>query len=100
VSFEVSPKSVKPGDHYAVKVFLMNDGGKDISIDALNVAMVADGKRSARAMPPKARSVAPKSRALVVELPGVWQDGLGTWALEVAVTSKRQDRYTNTLNWK
>lgn len=100
VDFEVSPKSVKPGDRYAVKVFLVNDGGKDIAIDALNVAMVADGKRSARAMPSKARSVAPKSRALLAELPGVWQDGVATWALEVAVTSRRQDRYTNTLNWK
>ena len=100
VDFEVSPRSVKPGDRYAVKVFLVNDGGKDIAIDAFNVAMVADGKRSARAMLSKARSVAPKSRALLAELPGVWQDGLATWALEVAVTSKRQDRYTNTLNWK
>jgi hypothetical protein len=100
VDFEVSPPSVKAGDSYAVRVFLVNDGGKAIAIDALNVAMVADGRRSARAMPPRARSVAPKERALLAELPGVWQDGLASWALEVAVTSKRQDRYTNTLNWK
>ena len=100
VDFEVSPRTVKAGDSYAIKVFLVNDGAKDIAVDALNVAMVADGKRSARAMPSKARSVAPRTRALLAELPGVWQDGLGTWALEVAVTSKRQDRYTNTLNWK
>jgi hypothetical protein len=100
VDFEVDPRAVKPGDRYAVKVYLVNDGGKPIAIDGLSVAMVADGKRSARAMPPRARSVAPKERALLAELPGVWQDGLATWALEVAVTSKRQDRYSNTLNWK
>ena len=100
VDFEVNPSAVKAGDAYAVKVYLVNDGGKAIAVDALSVAMVADGKRSARAMPPRARNVAPKERALLAELPGVWQDGLGTWALEVAVTSKRQDRYTNTLNWK
>jgi len=100
VDFEVSPPSVKAGDSYAVRVFLVNDGGKAIAIDALNVAMVADGRRSSRAMPARALSVAPKERALLAELPGVWQDGLGSWALEVAVTSKRQDRYTNTLNWK
>jgi hypothetical protein len=100
VDFEVSPPSVKAGDSYAVRVFLVNDGGKAIAIDALNVAMVADGRRSSRTMPPRARNVAPRERALLAELPGVWQDGLGSWALEVAVTSKRQDRYTNTLNWK
>jgi hypothetical protein len=100
VDFEVNPQAVKAGDTYAVKVFLVNDGGKPIAIDGLSVALVADGKRSARAMPPRARNVAPKERALLAELPGVWQDGLGTWALEVAVTSKRQDRYSNTLNWK
>src|SRR5688572_11282814 len=100
VDFEVNPSAVKAGDAYAVKVYLVNDGGKPIAIDGLSVAMVADGKRSARAMPPRARNVAPKERALLAELPGVWQDGLGTWALEVAITSKRQDRYSNTLNWK
>ncbi|HVR70933.1 MAG TPA: hypothetical protein VMT87_08815 [Vicinamibacteria bacterium] len=100
VDFEVSPPQVKAGDRYAVKVFLVNDGGKPIAIDGLNVAMVADGRRSARDMPPRARNVAPRERALLAELPGVWQDGLDSWALEVAVTSKRQDRYTNTLNWK
>jgi hypothetical protein len=100
VDFEVTPASVKAGDSYAVRVFLVNDGGKPIAIDALNVAMVTDGRRSARAMPAPPRSVAPRERALLAEIPGVWQDGVGTWALEVAVTSKRQDRYTNTLNWK
>jgi hypothetical protein len=100
VDFEVSPASVKAGDTYAVKVFLVNDGGKPIAIDALKVALVADGRRSARDMPPRARNVAPRERALLAELPGVWQDGLASWALEVAVTSKRQDRYSNTLNWK
>jgi hypothetical protein len=100
VDFELSPTSVKAGDRYAVRVFLVNDGGKPIAIDGLKVAMVADGRRSARDMPPRARNVAPRERALLAELPGVWQDGLDSWALEVAVTSKRQDRYTNTLNWK
>ena len=100
VDFEVSPASVKAGDRYAVRVFLVNDGGKPIAIDGLKVAMVADGRRSARDMPPRSRNVAPRERALLAELPGVWQDGVANWALEVAVTSKRQDRYTNTLNWK
>ena len=98
LDFEVSPQPVKPGEAYAVKVYLVNDGGKPIAVEGLNVAMMTDGRRSARTMPPRARSVAPKERALLAELPGVWQDG--SWALEVAVTSKRQDRYTNTLNWK
>ena len=96
----MTPASVKAGDSYAVRVFLVNDGGKAIAIDAMNVAMVADGKRSARDMPPRSRSVGPRERALLAELPGVWQDGVATWALEVAIVSKRQDRYSNTLNWK
>jgi hypothetical protein len=48
-------------------------------------------------MPPRARNVAPGERVLLTELPGVWPDGVASWALEVAVTSKRQDRYTNTM---
>jgi hypothetical protein len=100
VDFEFTPASVKAGDSYAVRVFLVNDGGKPIAIDALSVAMVTDGRRSSLAVPPRSRNVAPRERALLTELPGVWKEGVASWALEVAVTSKRQDRYTNTLNWK
>jgi hypothetical protein len=100
VDFEVTPASVKAGDSYSVRVFLTNDGGKPIAVDALKVAMVTDGRRSALDVPPRSRNVAPRERALLYELPGVWKDGIATWALEVAVVSKRQDRYTNTLNWK
>ena len=100
LEFEVTPTSVKAGDSYSVRVFLTNDGGKPIAVDALKVAMVTDGRRSSLDLSPRSRNVAPRERALLYELPGVWKDGIATWALEVAVVSKRQDRYTNTLNWK
>ena len=100
IAFEVSPARVRGGDRYAVKVFLINDGKKAIAIQEMKVALTTDGKRAARNLPPRARQIAPRQRALVAELPGVWKEGLASWALEVVVTSKRQDQYRNILDWK
>jgi hypothetical protein len=96
----MEPPKVKPGDPFAVKVFLHNDGKKPIEVDDLKVSMLVDGKRSTRPLAPKVKEVAPRDRGLIEELPGIWKAGLNEWEVEVAVTSKAQDVYRNRLSWK
>jgi hypothetical protein len=94
---EMTPEEVRPGESYAVRIFLANDGRKTIQVDSLNVAVVADGKRTARGLAPRTREIAPRERVLLAELPGVWREGLETWSVEVNATSTRQDSYRNHL---
>jgi len=96
----MEPPRVKPGEPYAVKVFLKNDGRKPIEVGDMKVSMIVDGKSSSRPLPPKARQVGPQQRALLEELPGIWRAGVNDWAVEAVVTSKTQDVYRNRLTWK
>jgi hypothetical protein len=94
---EMTPEEVRPGESYAVRIFLANDGRKTIQLNSLNVAVVADGKRSARGLSPRTREIAPRERVLLAELPGVWKEGLESWSVEVNATSNKQDSYRNHL---
>lgn len=97
LDLEMTPGEVRPGESYAVRIFLANEGRKTIQLSSMNVAVVADGKRNARAMIPRVREIAPRERVLLAELPGVWREGLESWAVEVNATSSRQDSYRNDL---
>jgi hypothetical protein len=97
LDIEMTPEEVRPGESYAVRIFLANEGRKSIQLNALNVAVVADGRRNARSMAPRTRDIAPRERVLITELPGVWREGLESWAVEVNATSTRQDSYRNAL---
>jgi hypothetical protein len=100
VDLEVEPKQLMPGQPYAVKVFLKNQGRRPIKIDELKISMIVDGKWSTRPLPPKTKEVQPNQRGLLEELPGIWKDNIQTWAVEVVVTSSGQDVYKNRLSWQ
>jgi hypothetical protein len=96
----VEPARITPGQPYAVKVFLKNHGTRPIKVDELKVSVIVDGKWSTRPLPPKVKEVKPSERGLLEELPGVWKDGIKSWAVEVIVTSAGQDVYKNRLTWQ
>jgi hypothetical protein len=101
VELEVIPARVKPGDPYNIHVSLLNeDGKKEIGIQELKVSMLADGKWTSVRVTPLAHDVPPHKKQLVAELPGIWKNGLDSWALEVTITSKRMDVYKNRLTWR
>ena len=99
IEFEISPETVKAGDGYQVRVYLVNDGKKAIRLEKMTVSVESDGQRSSRDFPPRSQAVAVHERALLAELPGVWKDA-ASWNVDVAVTSKRQDVYRNQFTWK
>jgi len=100
IEFEVSPRSVKPGDNYTARAFLTNDGKKSFKIGALTVTTTANGSKSGGAASPPVKEVQPQQRVALQEVPGVWQEGTTSWNLEVAVVSDRGDTFKNTVTWR
>jgi len=100
IEFDVAPTKVKPGDRFTIRVFLRNTGKKDIKIKEMNVSRAVNGLRTAISPMPRAKEVAPRSRTLLDEMPGVWVADTSTWTLDVAVVSSRGDTYQNQLVWK
>jgi hypothetical protein len=96
----MDPKTVRPGADYTVRVYFANDGGKDIPVQEMKVSTVENGQSASRALTPRARNVKPKERVLLGEVDGVWRENARTWAMDVVVTSSRQDVYRNRLRWE
>ena len=100
VVLEMDPPQMRPGVDYTVKVYLANDGDRDIEVQGLTLLTIENGKTTSRKPASAARTVKPKQRALVHELAGVWREAARTWAMEATVTSARQDVYKNSLSWE
>lgn len=100
VELEMDPPHVRPGVDYTVKVYLRNDGDKDIPVQEVRVSTLENGKTGSRTTPSRTRTVRPRQRALLHEIEGVWRESARSWAMDVVVTSSRQDVYRNRLRWE
>jgi hypothetical protein len=100
VELEMDPPQVRPGVDYTVKVYLANDGSRDIAVQEVKVSTLENGKSATRTATPRARSVKPRQRELLHEVSGVWREAARSWAMDVVVTSGRQDIYRNQLRWE
>jgi hypothetical protein len=100
IEFEVVPARVKPGDPYAVKVYLRNRGKKSIKIREMRIASSSNGARSEATVTPKMAEVPPELMALLTEVPSIWKAGVSGWSMEVAVRSNHGDVYKNNVTWK
>ena len=97
IQFEVTPASVRPGERYTLKTYLIHSGKKSISIDEMTVSTSVDGSRSASRVPPLAKRVPPGMQVLLDQRSGVVKPGTRSWAMEVAVTSDHHDVYRNRV---
>jgi hypothetical protein len=100
VELEMDPAQARPGVDYTVKVYLANDGNRDIPVQEVTVSTVENGKSASRTLAPRARTVKPRQRVLLEEVSGVWREAARSWSMDVVVTSGRQDVYRNSLRWE
>jgi hypothetical protein len=100
IEFAVSPPRVKPGDSYAVQIFLVNEGKKAIKVSGVSVTTNLNGSKSGRSVASPVKEVPPSQRALLGELPGVWPEDVNWWSAEVMVTANKGDSLKNLLTWK
>jgi hypothetical protein len=100
IEFAVNPPRVKPGDKYAVQIYLVNEGKKPIKISGVSVTTNLNGAKSGRPVASRVKEVAPSQRALLEELPGVWPEEVNSWSTEVMITANKGDSIKNLLTWK
>lgn len=100
VYFEVTPQQVKPGDRYAVKIFLINDGARPIHIKQMFVATSVNGRLSSGPLSVTSSEVGPRQRAVIGSFSDAWHETTASWAMDVTVTSDKGDVYKNQIAWK
>jgi hypothetical protein len=100
IEFEANPKNVKPGDSYTVLIYLLNDGKKPFKLGSASVTTAVNGAKSGGSIQTRVKDVESQQRALLTEIPAVWQGGTTSWSLEVVLASSRGDTFRNVLTWK
>jgi hypothetical protein len=100
IEFEVSPRAVKAGDSYAVRIYLTNDGKKAFKVGGLEIFTTLNGTKSGGAVTPKDSEVEPQQKVMLQEVAAAWQEGVNSWRLEAVVKSNRGDTFKNQLSWK
>ncbi len=101
VSFEVEPETVKPGDTYAVKISLQNEGGAPISIKDMTLTTMINGRKITGPVQPQTKDVAPQQKALIYNLAGnIWKEDTSSWTMEVVIRTARGETYKNQVTWR
>ena len=99
IEFEVTPASVKAGEPYAVRIYLVNVGRKSVRVKGLSVATTVNGDRVPSSISPVTREVRPLQRALLGEVTGEWPEDVLSWSLDAAVTTDRDETGASRLSW-
>ncbi|HVR72246.1 MAG TPA: hypothetical protein VMT87_15485, partial [Vicinamibacteria bacterium] len=100
VEYEMTPASVQPGDPWTLKIYVVNEGKKEIKISALSVATIVNGSAAGSGGPSRVREVDPQQRALVDEISGTWPAGATSWRTDVTVSAGRNEALQSQLAWR
>jgi hypothetical protein len=96
----MEPAQLRPGDAYALKIYVVNEGKKDIRPSSITFTTTVNGKPAPGTLTAQAKDVSPQQRSLVQEVKGVWPEGVTAWSTEVIVNAGKGESLRNRLTWK
>jgi len=100
IEFEMTPASVKPGDSYVVRIYLVNESKKALKIVGVNATVYVNKSPAGGPMTPLIREVGPQLRALIDEIPGTWGPSVSSWHTEIVILVNKGDILKNQLIWR
>jgi serine/threonine protein kinase len=101
IEFDLEPKRVKPGDKYAVTVYMRNDGSAPIQIQSVRVALSINGRKSGDLVASQVKELAPGQKAPLFSDAHIWQEDTTSWSMEVVVeTARKGESYRNHVTWQ
>jgi hypothetical protein len=100
LEFDVEPRTVSAGQPYTVRVYLRNQGKKDLKIKQVRVASTYNGSRTEGTTTSRLKEVPPGQAGLIAELPSIWKKDVTSWSMEVSVRSGHGETYRNNVSWR
>jgi serine/threonine-protein kinase len=100
ILFETEPAALAPGATFKVRIYLLNEGNAPIQVRDMVVGTSVNSRLARGPVPPLAREVAPRQKALLREVSGIWKEDTTAWNMEVLVRTARGEAYQNRLTWQ
>ena len=94
------PGGIAAGDAWTLRIFVVNDGKKDINIRGVSAVTEVNGSGGGGAVTARTREVPTQRRQLVGELSGTWVDGTESWSTQVTVTANKGDSLRASVTWR
>jgi tetratricopeptide (TPR) repeat protein len=89
IEIELSRTDVRAGDAYIIKATFTNIGRKSVRIKEAALTFNVNGRSRVEPITPDPVDVSPQQGVDLVDTGGVWEEGIETWSLQVAVTSDK-----------
>jgi hypothetical protein len=89
IDIDVDPAGVRAGDTYAITASFTNLGRKPVKIREVTLTYHVNGQARVQAVTPESREPAPNQTVKLADAGGVWDEGVQSWLLEVAVVSDK-----------
>ncbi len=99
IDFEISPVSPRVGDRYSARVYLTNDGRKELEISLVSIVVTKDGVPTARNLTITER-LAPGARTFLEDVSDEWSEGTQAWQLDVTVKTTHGELIRSRVVWK
>jgi eukaryotic-like serine/threonine-protein kinase len=91
IDVELSPGEVRAGDTYTVHATFTNLARKPLRIHDASLTYTVNGHARVEAAAPEQAEVVPQKSVLLADKGGVWEEGVETWTLVIALTSDKGD---------
>jgi hypothetical protein len=89
IDIEIHPAAVRAGDSYNMKATFTNTGRKPIKIKEATLTFRVNGEARVQKVEPASKEPAPNQTVPLADSGGVWETGIQSWQVEVAVTSDK-----------
>jgi hypothetical protein len=89
IDIEFQPAAVRAGDSYSLKTSFTNTGRKPVRIKEATLTFKVNGETRVQKVEPASKEPAPNQTVPIADSGGVWETGIQTWQVEVAVTSDK-----------
>jgi tRNA A-37 threonylcarbamoyl transferase component Bud32 len=100
IEFQPNRARPRPGEPYAVRVNVRNEGSKPARILGVSIVTRVNDAAEAAGGAVQIKELAPGQTVMLDEIKGVWREDTNTWALDVSVTTKNKDTCRKSLSWK
>lgn len=100
IDFQAAPERVKPGDPFAIKVTLTNDGRKDYRLASILLTTTQNSEQTGGPIRPPSQELRTKRSITLAEHKGTWEKNIKSWRMDVKVTTSNGDEFSSTLSWR
>ena len=99
---QIHPATVQPGDPYYLRVRIVNQGNRPITIKSIELISTFGSKSAGKGqkLQPMVQRINPRDTSLIWEVPGTWSEEQNEGSIQAIVTLVGDAKLLKTIQWQ